>query len=464
MIEVTEFRGRKVAVMGLARSGRSAVRALRAGGAEVIAWDDGERGRAAAAADGLTVAAPDSAAWDDIEALVMSPGIPHLHPTQHPAAARARALGRPVLCDVELLFRARPAARYCGITGTNGKSTTTTLIGHVLKRAGIGVEVGGNIGVPALDLAPLDADGVYVLELSSYQLELVPTLGCDVAVLLNISPDHLDRHGGMAGYVAAKQRIFEHPRGARVAVVGVDDAECRQIAFQLGAAGAHALRPISADGPRAGGVYVVDGALIDDVDGTARRVMDLRSVPTLPGKHNWQNAAAAYAACQAIGVPSETIVAALASYPGLAHRQELVADVEGVRFVNDSKATNADAAARALVCYDRIYWIAGGVAKEGGIEPLASHFPRIRRAYLIGAAAGAFARTLDGRAPITMSGDLASAVAQAAADSRGDQGAVVLLSPACASFDQFASFEARGDAFRTLARDIAARRGAGAAA
>ncbi|HKX08826.1 MAG TPA: UDP-N-acetylmuramoyl-L-alanine--D-glutamate ligase, partial [Stellaceae bacterium] len=321
------------------------------------------------------------------------------------------------------------------------------------------VAVGGNLGTPVLSFPPLGKDGIYVLEMSSYQLELTQSLACDVAVLLNVTPDHLDRHGGMAGYVAAKERIFNNQRASQAAVVGMDDDVCRGIAGKLRSSKRQAVVPISAERVVDGGVYVEDGVMTDATRPRAKRVMDMRGAPRLPGRHNWQNAAAAFAAARRVGIPAEAAVAGIESFPGLTHRQELIATVDGIQYVNDSKATNADATARALVCYDAIYWIAGGVPKAGGIEPLRSLFPRIRHAFLIGEAAESFAATLGDAAEHTISGDLATAVAAArvAAEADRAEGAVVLLSPACASFDQFANFEARGEAFRALVTDIARR-------
>ncbi len=450
MIPLADIKGRKIAVMGLGKSGLATAEALRAGGAEVWAWDDSESGRAGARARGLEPVDLTKCRWSEVASLVLSPGIPHTYPKPHPAAVLAKTHGVEIIGDIELLARSERRARYVGITGTNGKSTTTALIGHILARTGQRVAVGGNIGTPVLALDPI-GDGLYVLEMSSYQLELTPSLTFDVAVLLNITPDHLDRHGGMDGYVVAKRLIFRGQTKSQTAIIGVDDDHCRQIHDDLAAAGAQTVIAISAARRVERGVYVEGGVLYDAIDGAARRVADLNPIPTLPGAHNWQNAAAAYAACRAIGLGAAAITQALATYPGLPHRQELVAVVDGVPFINDSKATNADAVAKALVCYDTIYWIAGGKPKEGGIAALTPFFPRIRRAYLIGEAAEDFARTL-GRAPHEMCGTLATAVAAAHRDTSGGKaaGAVVLLSPACASFDQFKSFEARGDAFRSL--------------
>jgi UDP-N-acetylmuramoylalanine--D-glutamate ligase len=469
MIPVPAFRDRPVAVLGLGKSGLVAAQALAAGGARVVAWDDAPASRDAAAAAGVPVLDLRTADLSGVAALVISPGIPHTFPAPHPVAARARDAGIEIIGDVELLIRTQPEAAYVGITGTNGKSTTTSLLAHVLAAAGQRIAVGGNLGTPALALDPLGRGGTYVIEMSSYQLELTPSASFDVAALLNITPDHLDRHGGMDGYVAAKRRIFRGQRAPQAAIVGVDDAICRDIRADLVRRGEMAVIPISAEAPVAGGVYAADGWLVDDLDRQAAPVVALDALPRLPGVHNWQNAAASYAAARRCGVPAGTAVAALKSFPGLAHRQELVAMIGGVHYVNDSKATNADAAAKALACYDDIYWIAGGLAKEGGIASLAPFFPRIRHAYLIGRAADAFATTLDGKVPLTMSGDLAAAVAAAHAAAQeaarrgsggGRAGPVVLLSPACASFDQFPNFEVRGSEFRRLVEALP-RPGAG---
>jgi UDP-N-acetylmuramoylalanine--D-glutamate ligase len=451
MIEVTTFRNERIAVMGLARSGLAAAEALQKGGARVLAWDDTPAKRDAAAARGIPLADLTSVDLSGVKALVLSPGIPSTFPAPHPSAARARAAGIEIIGDIELLALSCRAARYAGITGTNGKSTTTALLGHILKEAGLRVAVGGNLGIPALLLEPLGADGIYVLEMSSYQLELTKSLTFDVAILLNITPDHLDRHGGMDGYVAAKERIFAGQGAHQAAVIGVDDAICRGIAAKLAAAGCKII-PISAERPVQGGVYAATGQLIDDIDHAQQAVLDLAAVARLPGRHNWQNAAAAFAAARCLGVSVGQAAQGITSFPGLAHRQELIAVIDGVRYVNDSKATNADATAKALACYDDILWIAGGVAKEGGIASLAPYFARIRHAFLIGAAAPDFAATLSGQVAFTQSGDLATAVRQAHAAAQS--GSTILLSPACASFDQFTDFEARGEAFRRLVATI----------
>jgi len=455
MVVVAGFAGRRVAVLGLARSGEATVAALKAGGAEVWAWDDNAEVRARLAGD---VALADLAAvdWSGIAALVLSPGIPHSFPQPHPAVVKARDAGVEIVGDLELLGRAQRDAHYIGITGTNGKSTTTALIGHILHQAGCRAEIGGNLGTPALSLAPLGADGGYVIEASSYQLELISSLAFEIAVLLNITPDHLDRHGGMDGYIAAKRHILDRQGEGASAIVGIDDPICRAIRDDLARAGQQRVVPISVQEVVNGGVYVENGWLVDALDGAPERVLALAAAERLPGAHNWQNAAAGYAAARRYGIPGEAAAAAIRSFPGLAHRQELVGTIDGIRYINDSKATNADATEKALVCYDAIYWIAGGLAKAGGIAPLAPYFARLRHAFLIGDATEEFATTLDGNVPFTRCGDLTNAVAAAAGKARADgaPGAVVLLSPACASFDQFANFEARGDAFRALVAEL----------
>jgi UDP-N-acetylmuramoylalanine--D-glutamate ligase len=465
MIPLPATANTTVAVLGLGRSGLQAAKALQASGAEVWAWDDQTEARARAEAEGVPLTDLYRADWSVPDSLVLSPGIPHRLPQPHPLAARAREAGCEIVCDVELLGRAQPQARFVGVTGTNGKSTTTALIGHVLAYAGQPAQVGGNLGPPVLDFEPAGPDGLYVLELSSYQLERTDSIAFEVAVWLNISPDHLDRHGDLDGYVGAKQRIFTHQTGRQSAVVGVDDARSRRVHDVLADGGGPAAVAVSGQQPVAGGVGVAaDGTLVDDLDGAAAQVCDLTRMTSLPGRHNWQNAAAAYAACRRLGLDAGTIAAALHSFPGLPHRQEPVATVDGVAFVNDSKATNADAAARALACYATVYWIAGGRAKAGGLAGTEAQFDRIRCAYLIGEAADAFARELAGRLETVVATDLETAVRTAFADAKaagaGAEAPVVLLSPACASFDQYADFAERGDAFKAVVAELEGARGA----
>jgi len=450
-VPVLRYFGDTVLVVGLGKSGLTAAAALRAGGANVVVWDDNPAARETAIKLGLNLAPEGTRAVDNARAIVWSPGIPHTLPTAHPLAVAARAAGIPLICDVDLLLQSQLDAAVVAITGTNGKSTTTALTAHLFRHAGRRTAVGGNLGFPALDLEALGLGGTYVLELSSYQLELVPHLACETAVLLNVTPDHLDRHGGMAGYVAAKKRIFEHQHHPRNAVIGVDDDICREIYASLRRDGIHTTVPISAQGAVEHGVYVEDGWLVDAIQLPATRILNLRDVARLPGEHNWQNAAAATAIARSHGISHADIASGLRTFAGLAHRQELVAVIDGVSFVNDSKATNADAAEKALRCYENIYWIAGGRAKEGGIASLAPLFPRVRHAFLIGEAADDFADTLEGHVPLALYEDLETAIEDAGemALKEGRPGATVLLSPACASFDMFKSFEERGDLFRS---------------
>lgn len=454
----SSFDGKTVAVMGLGKSGAASARALAAAGARVLAWDDQADSRSQAEGLGVTLSDLHAADWSKIDLLVWSPGIPHIHPKPHPAAEAARAAGVKLVCDIELLCAANAGARTVAITGTNGKSTTTTLTGHVLAGLGTPLAVGGNLGVPALDLPALGLDGTYVLELSSYQLELLDQAQFDVAVLLNITPDHLARHGGMEGYVAAKASMFDRLPAGGTAIVAVDDLHSAEIHLKLSRRTDITLRAISAEKAVPGGISAPDGVLVDD----GEVIIDLKGIASLPGRHNWQNACAAYAVARACGMAPAAIAERLASYPGLRHRQELVAIIDGVRYVNDSKATNADAAEKAMVCYDRIFWIAGGQAKEGGIDSLRPLFPRVARAFLIGEAAQAFADTLSGTVAYEMCGTLDAALHRARDVALADpaKGGVVLLSPACASWDQFKSFEHRGDAFRDLVNALTGERSA----
>ena len=450
MVPVLRYAGDRVLVMGLGKSGLSAASALRAGGADVLVWDDDPGTRQSAARAGMRLLPEEPSSVEELQAVVWSPGVPHTWPKPHAIAVRARAARVPLVCDVDLLLEGQTDAAVIAITGTNGKSTTTALTAHIFRHAGRVTEVGGNLGIPALDLEPLGRGGTYVLELSSYQLELVPHLACETAVLLNITPDHLDRHGGMDKYIAAKRRIFARQRHPRTAIIGVDDPHCRALYEALRSDGLHRVVPISVERAVGGGVYVTDGMLIDATGAAPSTIVDLRVAKSLPGAHNWQNAAAAAAVALAHGIPASAIAAGLKTFPGLSHRQELVAVVDHVSFINDSKATNADAAEKALRCYRNIYWIAGGQAKAGGIGSLAPLFAHIRHAFLIGEAAAAFAETLGGKVAFDLCRDMDAAIAAAGKMALADNqpGATVLLSPACASFDMFKDFEDRGNAFR----------------
>ncbi|MBT4935082.1 MAG: UDP-N-acetylmuramoyl-L-alanine--D-glutamate ligase [Rhodospirillaceae bacterium] len=459
MIKLPSYKGQSVAVFGLGRSGNSSARALMESGAEVVAWDDNEISRHQATAAGIPVADLATSDWSGFSALILSPGIPLDHPEPHPVVRLARDNGVEIIGDIELLARCQSRARNIGITGTNGKSTTTALIGHILSRAAESqVQVGGNLGVPVLDLEPIGEDGCYVLEMSSYQLDLTHSLEYDVAVLLNLSPDHLDRHGDMAGYIAAKQRIFDRYESA---VIGVDDEHCRAVLEKLKAGGKARLIAVSGCKTVPGGIYVKDGILYDDSEtGPAEAIISMDKLPRLPGVHNAQNAAAAYATARLMGLQRQSIISGMGSFPGLAHRQELLAVIDGVTYVNDSKATNGEAAARALACYGDIFWIAGGRIKQGGIEATKPYLDRVRHAYLIGEAANDFAGTLETRVPVTVSGELSNALGEARQNALVETGvgAVVLLSPACASFDQFENFESRGEAFRDLVHALPGER------
>jgi len=439
-----------IAVLGLARSGLATVRALMAGGNQVIAWDDSRERIADAARIGIPVSDSADFNWHGIAALVPSPGVPLDHQTM----VSARAAGVEIVGDVELLWRAMPERKFIGITGTNGKSTTTALIGHILERARQTVQVGGNIGTPALSLEALWAEGSYVLEMSSFQLDLTCNMSFDIAVMLNIAPDHLDRHGDIAAYITAKKNIFRAGR-LKTAVLGIDSPAMLRIYEELRNRDGLEVIPIATGRRLLNGVAVNGGLL----EGYGQAVCDLEAATALPGSHNWQNAAAAYATTRALGIDPEVIARALLSFPGLAHRMERISAIDGVQFINDSKATNGDAAARALACFSPIYWIAGGRNKSNGLKALQPNFRRIAHAFLIGEAEQDFADELEGRVNYSRCGTLDNALEAAAAQARTDgrAGAVVLFSPACASFDQYSDFEARGEAFRKLVMNLEQR-------
>lgn len=459
MIPVGAFKNKGIAVFGLGESGIVSAEALMAGGAAVHAWDDSETGRAKAADAGIPLDDLYRSDWSAIDSLVLSPGVPLTHPEPHEVVSRAQKAGRPIIGDIELFARVRgalPGHSVVAVTGTNGKSTTTALIAHIVNACGGQACACGNIGVPILACDPLDAGGVYVIEMSSFQIDLTTSLEPEVAVLLNLSPDHIDRHGSFENYVAVKQRLLESQAVEGVAIVGVDEQHGADTVALLRAAGRHHVVPISGHQKVPGGVYVVGGRLIDDIDGAERFVSDLADCPALPGFHNWQNAAAAYSAARALGFEPDAIAASFRTFSGLAHRLEAVGTVRGIRFINDSKATNAVAAAGALAGFEHIHWIAGGQAKEGGIASLAPWFSHIKRAYLIGDAMDAFADQLEGHVPYLKCSTLAAAFEAAAISAAEPE--VVLLSPACASYDQFANFAERGEAFAQLVRDWRERR------
>ena len=453
MIDLSQFNDAPGAVVGLGRTGLTTSRALMDSGVEVWAWDDDSDARDQAQAVGLPLTDLYNCRWEQVHTLALSPGVPHTYPEPHPIARLARDSGCAIIGDMELLFRSSQEASYLGVTGTNGKSTTTALIGHILKQNNIETRVGGNIGSPVLALEPLPKDGYYVLEMSSYQLELTPSATFNIAVLLNISADHLDRHGGMAGYIAAKKQIFANQTSSNIAVIGIDDPHSESIYTSLKSEGLQQIIPISSMRRVKSGAYVLNGMLFDNLDGQNREVLDLRGISALPGVHNWQNAAAAYAATKAAGADEDRIIEGLRTYPGLPHRQELIAVIDGISYINDSKATNAEATARALACYDMICWIAGGRTKGDSLDLVKPYADRIVMACLIGEAVETFAKELPGSIVVDRCGTLDVAVQRArqcALQENKNGNVVVLLSPACASFDQFKNFEERGNAFRHL--------------
>jgi UDP-N-acetylmuramoylalanine--D-glutamate ligase len=459
VIRATAFAGKKVAVFGLGGSGLASASALLAGGADVIGWDDGPDAVVKATSAGVPTADLRDIDWSRIAALVLAPGVPLTHPAPHWSVELARAASVEVIGDIELFCRERrreaPLAPFVAITGTNGKSTTTALLAHVLQCAGYDAQVGGNIGTAILSLEPPAPDRVHVIEASSYQIDLAPTLDPSVGILINVSEDHLDRHGTLAAYAAVKERLVAGVPPEGTAVIGVDDVWSAAAAERIAATGKRVVR-ISAHHVLPDGLYVERETIMQAAAGTAHPIARIGGVGSLRGVHNAQNAACAAAAALALGLTPGIMEKGLVSFPGLAHRMEQVGRKGRVLFVNDSKATNADSAAQALACFGAIFWIAGGKPKSGGIASLAPFFTRMRKAYLIGEAAAEFAHQLDGKVPYVIAGTLDRAVELAARDAQASdaQEPVVLLSPACASFDQYRNFELRGDAFRGLVKAI----------
>lgn len=455
MIPVTTFRGQTVAVFGLGGSGLASCRALKAGGAHVVACDDSPTKMGEAESEGFITADLRTSDWRQFAALVLAPGVPLTHPVPHWTVLAAQKASVPVIGDVELFCRERrahaPDAPFIAITGTNGKSTTTALIAHLFHDAGYDAQLGGNIGTPILSLDPPHSGRIHVIEMSSYQIDLTPSLDPNVGILLNVSEDHLDRHGTMKIYAAVKERLVAGVPRSGTAIVGVDDEWGQAIADRLDQHGVRMER-VSVRQPLASGIYVEGDVIVRADGGTREELARIGGIGSLRGLHNAQNAACATAAALALGMPLAALQKGLRSFPGLAHRMEQVGRLGRVLFINDSKGTNADATARALSSLADIFWIAGGKPKTGGIESLAEYFPRIRKAYLIGEAAPLFAATLDGEVPYEISGTMAAAVADAARDAAQSASAtpVVLLSPACASFDQYPNFEKRGAHFRDL--------------
>jgi UDP-N-acetylmuramoylalanine--D-glutamate ligase len=459
MIPVSTFAGKKVAVFGLGGSGLATASALMAGGAEVTAWDDNPDRVAQAAGKGIPAADLRELDWSAVAALVLAPGVPLTHPAPHWSVGLARAAAVEVIGDIELFCRERrahaPDAPFVAVTGTNGKSTTTALVAHICAKAGFDTQLGGNIGTAILSLAPPRTGRVHVIECSSFQIDLAPGIDPSIGILINLTEDHLDRHGTMNNYAAVKERLIAGVRPDGAAIVGVDDNRCQAIADRTARSGRRVVR-VSVRQPLAYGVYVDGECIVEATGGTAREIAQLGNIGSLRGRHNAQNAACAVAAALVLGVKQPVIQAALQSFPGLAHRMEEVGRRDRVLFINDSKATNADSTAQALACFGDIFWIAGGKPKTGGIESLSGYFPRIRKAYLIGAAAREFTKTLDGRVDHVTVGTLDRAVEEAARDAAAAlvDRPVVLLSPACASYDQFENFEARGAAFRKLVQEL----------
>lgn len=464
MIPVQGLEGARVAVLGLGRSGLSTARALTAGGAKPLCWDDNPAARARAEAEGLTCRdLHEAGVFDKVARLIVSPGIPHLYPAPNPVIAAAQEAGVPVDNDIGLFFQSfatlawdnyDQAPRVVAVTGSNGKSTTSALIHHIMTQVGRPCQLAGNIGRGVLDLDPAIDGEIVVLELSSYQTELARALTPDIAVFTNLSPDHLDRHGGMGGYFAAKRRLFAEG-GPDRAVIGVDEAEGRFLAGQL-AEGPGDDRVIRISVERklttpGWHVWARKGFLSEYRRGKQVGSIDLRAIAGLPGAHNHQNACAAYAACRAIGLAPKVIEAAFHSFGGLPHRSQTVAEVDGVRYVNDSKATNVDSAAKALQAFSNIRWICGGLEKEGGLSALSQATGGVRKAYVIGREAAQFAMQLQVEAEIC--GTMERAVSRAAEDA--EAGDVVLLAPAAASFDQYDSFERRGEDFVAQVQKLA---------
>ena len=461
MIPVRGYEGAKVAVLGLGRSGLATARALLAGGAIPLLWDDSPESRSKAEAEGFSLTdLSRNAALEGVAALIVSPGIPHLYPRPNPVIARALELGIAVDNDIGLFFRSfatpawdefETAPRVICVTGSNGKSTTTALIHHICQIAGRPTEMAGNIGRGVLDLAPARDGEVIVLELSSYQTDLARSLTPDIAVFTNLSPDHLDRHNGMGGYFAAKRRLFTEG-GPDRAIIGVDEAEGRFLANQLGQSPAddRVIR-ISVEGKLeqfGWSVFARKGFLAEWRKGRQLASIDLRAITGLPGAHNHQNACAAYAAARSLGIAPRVIEEAFHSFAGLPHRSQLVRERAGVKYVNDSKATNVDSAAKALQAFGKIRWIAGGLGKDGGIAALQPLLGAVLKTYLIGHSARDFALQLPAGLDHEIAENLETAVAHAAAEAQ--PGEVVLLAPAAASFDQYPNFEKRGEHFTAL--------------
>ena len=468
MIAISSFKGEEVALFGLGGSGIATAKALMAGGTTVIAFDDNLASVERAKQEGISTHDLRDIDWSEIKALILAPGVPLTHPEPHWSAQIAKANNVEIIGDIELFIRERNIfllrnhltskdCPFIAITGTNGKSTTTALIAHLLQQTGRDVQMGGNIGTAILSLEPFEKGRCYVIECSSYQIDLTPSINPTIGILLNLTPDHIDRHGTFEHYAAVKERLI---KGSDIAVVSIDDIFCEKIAIKV-LQNQHKLIPFSTKRQVDTGWFAQNGKIFKAANKVSEEIANLAGNVSLRGEHNAQNALAALASCVAIGVNLDALVSALSSFKGLAHRMEEVGRKKHIIFINDSKATNAEATAPALSTFDHIYWIAGGVAKEGGISSLKEFFPKIRKAYLIGEAAKSFAETIGRDIDVVMSDTLEQALQQAADDAMQDADlikaagsneaiAAVLLSPACASFDQFANYGARGDFFREL--------------
>lgn len=448
-----QLQGKPILVVGLGKSGLSVFEACRKAGIETALWDDNPEGCKQAESMGAKLADPAAADFSTYAFLCLAPGIPLTHPKPHLAVEKAQAAGIEIIGDIELFHRAKPKARTICITGTNGKSTTTALVGHILRETGTPSTVGGNIGEAAMTLPDLEGGAIYVFEMSSYQADLCTTFQPGISILINLSADHIDRHGTMAGYVAAKERIFEGPG---VAIVSMDDEYCLGVTERIRKKARRRVISVSVERPLTSGVFVSkEGVLFDGKD----KVVNLNTCRSLQGQHNWQNAAVAFAACREAGIAPADIVKGMQSFAGLAHRQNIVAVIGSIPYINDSKATNDQAAAMALRTFDPVYWIAGGRPKEGGWTECEKHLERVRHAFLIGEAEEEMTAWLQSKnAHHTRCGTLDKALEAAhrmAQEEKREQ-AVVLFSPACASFDQFKNFEHRGDAFVSLVQKLKA--------
>ncbi|CAM1644913.1 UDP-N-acetylmuramoyl-L-alanine--D-glutamate ligase [Bartonella apis] len=463
MIIVNSFKNKKVALFGLGGSGVATAKSLLAGGAEVLAWDDKMETVEKTRGQNIPVSDLHNVDWSKISALVLAPGVPLTNPEPHWTVKLAKAAGVEIIGDIELFIRERNAylkhhklsdedMPFIAITGTNGKSTTTALINHLLNESGKLSEMGGNIGTAILSLEAFEKNRFYVIECSSFQIDLTPSINPTIGILLNISPDHIDRHGTFAHYSEIKKRLVN---GAKTSLVAVDDGNSTKIYEKL-LRDHHNVFPVSKDKVLKSGYYAVKDELFSVENGKPEARLSLSGISSLRGSHNAQNALMALATLDILKIKPVELQRIFASYVGLPHRMQQVRKIGNALYVDDSKATNAEASAPALATFDHIYWIIGGLAKEGGITALKDYFPKIRKAYLIGDAAEDFARTINGAFPISMSGTLEKAVQEAHQDAGADKAeeVAVLLSPACASYDQFKNYGARGDAFKAFVKAL----------